>query len=138
MRISDWGSDVCSSDLKPAEVVAVGEALVAAGITMIEVPLNSPQPFESIAALAKACGAETLVGAGTVLDPEDVGRVAGAGGRLVVSPNAEPAVVAACKAQGRSEERRVGKEWVSTCQYRWSPYPSNKKATPRHNKILHT
>src|SRR3546814_2830452 len=67
---------------------------------MIEGPLNSPQPFGSIAALAKVCGAETLVGAGTVLDPEDVGRVAGAGGRLVVSPNAEPAVVEACKAQG--------------------------------------
>src|SRR3546814_18975275 len=100
MRISDWGSDVCSSDLKPAEVVAVGEALVAAGITMIEVPLNSPQPFESIAALAKACGAETLVGAGTVLDPEDVGRVAGAGGPLVVSPNAAPAVAEACNATG--------------------------------------
>src|SRR3546814_18671406 len=91
MRISDWGSDVCSSDLKPAEVVAVGEALVSAGITMIQVPLNSPQPFESIAALAKACGAETLVGAGTVLDPEDVGRPAGAVARLVVSPKPEPA-----------------------------------------------
>lgn len=86
--------------VKPAEVVAVGQALVEAGITMIEVPLNSPEPFKSIAALAKACGEEILVGAGTVLDPADVGRVAAAGGRLVVTPNAEPAVVEACKAEG--------------------------------------
>ena len=52
------------------------------------------------AALARACGEETLVGVGTVLDPDDVGRVAEAGGRLVVTPNAEPAVVEACKAAG--------------------------------------
>lgn len=85
--------------VKPAEVVALGEALVEAGITMIEVPLNSPDPLDSIAALAKACGGHALVGAGTVLDPEDVDRVAAAGGRLVVTPNAEAAVVAACKVQ---------------------------------------
>ncbi|MGF1593498.1 MAG: 2-dehydro-3-deoxy-6-phosphogalactonate aldolase [Kiloniellaceae bacterium] len=86
--------------VKPAEVVAVAEALVEAGIAMIEVPLNSPDPFDSIAALAGACGKQVLVGAGTVLDPADVGRVAEAGGRLVVTPNAEPAVVEACKARG--------------------------------------
>jgi 2-dehydro-3-deoxyphosphogalactonate aldolase len=86
--------------VKPDEVVAVGEALVAAGITMIEVPLNSPQPLESIAALAEAFGPEILVGAGTVLDPVEVVRVDDAGGRLIVTPSAEPAVVAACRVRG--------------------------------------
>lgn len=86
--------------VNPHEAAAIGEALVAAGITMIEVPLNSPEPFASIAALARACGSHALVGAGTVLDPEDVARVAGVGGRLVVTPNAEPAVVEACRAAG--------------------------------------
>lgn len=85
--------------VKPGEVVAIGEALVEAGITMIEVPLNSPDPLDSIAALAKAYGGRALIGAGTVLDPADVDRVAAAGGRLVVTPNANPEVVAACKAQ---------------------------------------
>lgn len=83
----------------PEEVVAIGEALVAAGIRMIEVPLNSPRPFDSIAALAAACGGEALVGAGTVLDPADVERVAAAGGRLIVTPNAGEAVVVAAKAR---------------------------------------
>ena len=86
--------------VKPDEVVAIGEALVTAGITVIEVPLNSPQPLESIAALAESFGPEVLVGAGTVLDPVEVMRVAEAGGRLVVSPSAEPAVVAACRVRG--------------------------------------
>ncbi|MEO3430668.1 2-dehydro-3-deoxy-6-phosphogalactonate aldolase [Pelagibius sp. CAU 1746] len=84
--------------VKPEEVVAIGEALVAAGITMIEVPLNSPQPFKSIAALAQAFGEEVLVGAGTVLDTADVSRVVEVGGRLVVAPNSDPAVIAACAA----------------------------------------
>ena len=85
--------------VKPDEVVAIGEALVDAGVTMIEVPLNSPDPLDSIAALAAACGNHALIGAGTVLDPEDVGRVAAAGGRLIVSPNADEAVVIAANAQ---------------------------------------
>jgi 2-dehydro-3-deoxyphosphogalactonate aldolase len=86
--------------VKPDEVVAIGEALVTAGITVIEVPLNSPQPLESIAALAESFGPEVLVGAGTVLDPVEVMRVAEAGGRLVVSPSVELAVVAACRVRG--------------------------------------
>jgi 2-dehydro-3-deoxyphosphogalactonate aldolase len=86
--------------VKPDEVVAIGEALVDAGITMIEVPLNSPQPLDSIAGLAAACGDRALIGAGTVLDPEDVGRVASVGGRLIVTPSAEESVVAAAKSKG--------------------------------------
>lgn len=86
--------------VRPDEVVAIGEALVAEGLGMIEVPLNSPRPFDSIAALAKACGETALVGAGTVLDPADVDRVAAAGGRLIVTPNAGEAVVKRAKALG--------------------------------------
>ncbi len=83
--------------VKPGEVVAIAEALIAEGIAMIEVPLNSPDPFASIAALAEACGDRALVGAGTLLDPAEADRVAAAGGRLVVTPNSDPAVIAACK-----------------------------------------
>jgi 2-dehydro-3-deoxyphosphogalactonate aldolase len=79
--------------LKPAEALAVGAALVAAGWHLIEVPLNSPQPFDSIAALTQAFP-QALVGAGTVLTPEDVRRVHATGAELIVSPNFNPAVVA--------------------------------------------
>ena len=84
----------------PAEVEAIGEALVAEGIAIIEVPLNSPDPIESIRRLATRFGAQALVGAGTVLDPADCARIAAAGGRLVVTPHADPEVVRAAKAAG--------------------------------------
>ena len=79
--------------ITPAEALPVGQALVDAGWALIEVPLNSPQPFESIAALAAAFP-QALVGAGTVLDVQQVRAVAAAGGRLVVSPNTDLAVIA--------------------------------------------
>jgi 2-dehydro-3-deoxyphosphogalactonate aldolase len=86
--------------VKPDEVEAIGEALVAAGIAVIEVPLNSPDPIEGIRRLAARCGDRALVGAGTVLDPADCARIAAAGGRLVVTPHADPEVVRAAKAAG--------------------------------------
>ena len=77
------------------EAVAVGEAIAAAGIRIIEVPLNSPEPFKSIEALSKHFGDDVLVGAGTVLDPDDVARVCRAGGRITVSPSTDTAVIRA-------------------------------------------
>ena len=82
------------------EVEAVGEALFAAGIRIIEVPLNSPDPLASIRRLSAAMGARALVGAGTVLTCECVERVRGAGGQLIVSPNANPEVIRATTAAG--------------------------------------
>ncbi|MEJ0074929.1 MAG: 2-dehydro-3-deoxy-6-phosphogalactonate aldolase [Alphaproteobacteria bacterium] len=84
--------------VKPDEIDAVGDALIEAGITVIEVPLNSPQPFESIKRLAARRGAHALIGAGTVLDAADVARVKDAGGRLIVAPNFDADVVRAAKA----------------------------------------
>jgi 2-dehydro-3-deoxyphosphogalactonate aldolase len=74
--------------LTPAEALPVGQALIDAGFAMIEVPLNSPQPLDSIAALAAAFP-QALVGAGTVLHTAEVRQVAEAGGRLIVSPNTD-------------------------------------------------
>ena len=84
----------------PDEVVAVGEALLAAGIGIIEVPLNSPDPIESIRRLSAAVGNRALIGAGTVLRVEQVHDVKAAGGRLIVSPNTNVAVIAASVAAG--------------------------------------
>lgn len=86
--------------LTPEEAPAIGDALIGAGVRIIEVPLNSPRPFESIALLARRCGPGALVGAGTVMSPEDVLRVADAGGRIAISPHLDHAVVAAAKAAG--------------------------------------
>ncbi|HTG37251.1 2-dehydro-3-deoxy-6-phosphogalactonate aldolase [Sphingomonas sp.] len=86
--------------VEPHEVVAVGDALVEAGFTLIEVPLNSPDPFASIEALARAHGDRAMIGAGTVLTPEDVGRVADAGGRMIVSPNTDVRVIGETAARG--------------------------------------
>ena len=86
--------------IQPGEAVAIGQALLDAGIDRIEVPLNSPSPLDSIAALAAAFGDRALIGAGTVLTPEQVREVHGAGGRLIVSPNADTDVISATKALG--------------------------------------
>ncbi len=79
----------------PEEVEAVAEAVLSAGIRIIEVPLNSPSPFDSIERLARAFGSVATIGAGTVLDPGDVVRVRSAGGVLTVSPNTSLPVIAA-------------------------------------------
>ena len=84
----------------PADAVGIGKALLDGGIRIFVVPLNSPEPFASIGAIADAIGEEALVGAGTVLDPADVQKVKQAGGRIIVSPNMNPAVIAATVGSG--------------------------------------
>jgi 2-dehydro-3-deoxyphosphogalactonate aldolase len=83
--------------VKPDEVVAIGEALEQKGIAIVEVPLNSPQPMESIALLARAFGERSLIGAGTVMTEGQVAEVAAAGGRLIVTPHADASIVRAAK-----------------------------------------
>jgi 2-dehydro-3-deoxyphosphogalactonate aldolase len=85
--------------MTPADAPALGPVLVEAGFSAIEVPLNSPEPLRGIEALARAVGDVAWIGAGTVLAPDDVSRVADAGARFVVAPNFEPRVVAAAAAK---------------------------------------
>ena len=86
--------------LTPDEAAPIGDALVDAGFTLLEVPLNSPDPLASIAAMAKRYAGRAIVGAGTVLTPQDVVAVADAGGALIVSPNTDPAVIRASVERG--------------------------------------
>ena len=86
--------------VNPAEAVGIAGVILAAGIDKIEVPLNSPSPFDSINAIVKVYGNQALIGAGTVLTTAQVKQVRSAGGQLVVSPNCDPAVIAATIAEG--------------------------------------
>ena len=85
--------------IKPTEIEATVSALIENGLTAIEIPLNSPDPFRSIEIAAKMAPADCLIGAGTVLTPEDVDRLDAAGGRLLVTPNVDTAVI------GRAHEK---------------------------------
>lgn len=84
----------------PDEAPKIAQALFDGGIRIIEVPLNSPDPFDSIRSIVKLLGEEALVGAGTVIDLQHVERVREAGGRLIVSPNTNPRVISASVAAG--------------------------------------
>jgi 2-dehydro-3-deoxyphosphogalactonate aldolase len=86
--------------IRPEEAVAVTHALEKAGLAIVEVPLNSPDPLHSIESLAREFGDRVLIGAGTVMTEEHVAAVAQAGGRLIVTPHADAAVVRAAKQHG--------------------------------------
>ena len=85
--------------LKPENAEAIGHALVEAGFRIIEVPLNSPEPFRSIEILARTMPQNVLVGAGTVLDPQQVNGIRDVGGRLIVMPHADLDVIRRAKEQ---------------------------------------
>lgn len=83
--------------VQPHEAESIGAALIEAGVSIIEVPLNSPRPFHSIEIMAKAFGAHALIGAGTVLRAQDIATLSHAGGRLVVMPHGDAKVIAAAR-----------------------------------------
>lgn len=86
--------------ITPEEIIPVGRALIACGINIIEIPLNSPAPFESIRRLSADAHGQAIIGAGTVLNVADVDAVKAAGGQLIVSPNTNAAVITATVAAG--------------------------------------
>ncbi|WP_426688326.1 2-dehydro-3-deoxy-6-phosphogalactonate aldolase [Rhodanobacter ginsengiterrae] len=86
--------------LTPGEAVAIGTAIADAGFRILEVPLNSPDPLASIRLLQQHLGERCLIGAGTVMTPVQVDEVAAAGGRLIVMPHADTAVIAAARRAG--------------------------------------
>ncbi|WP_270728791.1 2-dehydro-3-deoxy-6-phosphogalactonate aldolase [Shimia sp. Alg240-R146] len=99
--------------VKPDEVEAIGEVILAEGISILEVPLNSPDPLLSVSKLAAAFGADAKIGAGTVLTRDDVTAVADAGGKIIVSPDCNPDVIEATKSN--SMESYPGVATPSEC-----------------------
>jgi 2-dehydro-3-deoxyphosphogalactonate aldolase len=104
MSLAPW-LDACPivailRGVRPEEAEAIAAALLAEGLNIIEVPLNSPRPLESIRRLAAAFGERALIGAGTVTREEEVAAIARAGARLMVTPHADPALVLAARARG--------------------------------------
>jgi 2-dehydro-3-deoxyphosphogalactonate aldolase len=104
MSLAPW-LDACPvvailRGIQPEEAVAVGAALLAEGLTILEVPLNSPNPLESIRRLHQAFGERALVGAGTVTQEDEVAAITRAGAKLMVTPHADPALVRAARARG--------------------------------------
>ena len=102
--------------ITPADAAATARELYAAGFRLIEVPLNSPEPFASIRAMRDALPADCLVGAGTVLDPADVARVKDAGGEIIVMPHSDPAVIRAAKAAGLASSPGRGHAHRGLCR----------------------
>ena len=102
--ISDWLNPIpllaILRGIAPHEVDEVADVLITLGYRILEVPLNSPDPYGSIQQLAKRYSGSALIGAGTVLKPEEVPQVADAGGALIVSPNLNPEVVKETKRMG--------------------------------------
>ena len=115
--------------VRPDEVLPIGEALEDAGIAIVEVPLNSPEPIESIRRLAQQFGTRMLIGAGTVMTPAQVAEIDAFGGRLIVMPHADTAVIGAAKAPACSPApasprppkpfraaRRCGRDQAVSCR----------------------
>lgn len=104
MTLNDWLGDLpliaILRGVRPEEILPIARALVAEGFRIIEVPLNSPDAVESIRRMSAEFGPDLLTGAGTVIDPGLVPRIAEAGGRIIVTPHADPAVIRAAKAAG--------------------------------------
>ena len=104
MRLADYLTPVpfCAvlRGITPEEIPAIADALLAEGFRILEVPLNSPRPFDSIRLLAQRCGERALVGAGTVIEPRDVAAVREAGGALIVMPHGDLEVVREAKRLG--------------------------------------
>ena len=114
--------------LTPSEANTIGDALFESGIRIIEVPLNSPDPFDSIARLAVRFAGRALIGAGTVLNAADVNRVCAAGGRLVVSPNSDPQVIAAgLEAYRQAKQRQFAER---------APQPRPNEHVQRHARAV--
>ena len=95
--LTRWPLIAILRGIKPVEAIDVGAVLIETGFCILEVPLNSPEPFASIIRLSKRFGDKVLIGAGTVTDWEQVQKVADAGGRIIVMPHADERIVEAAK-----------------------------------------